>query len=362
MNENEMRPAEAFSNSLRRLYREFGYETYKVSRFEEYDLYMRNRNFLKDDRLLTFTDLTGQLMALKPDVTLSVVRSVRDEDTPVKVCYAESVYRVPRGENSFREIMQTGIEAIGAGDRYTQAEVLSLAAGSLQILGKNCCLDLSDLRICQAILEESGFEGEDARQALTAVSSKERHVLRDLCEKKEITGDRRECLDALITCSGPVEPTLERFLALPLPEGAREAALELQQLMELIPGEMRSCMNLDFSVLSDMAYYSGLTFAGFVEGIPEAVLSGGCYDPLLRRLGRSSSGIGFAVYLNDMDRLNKGPASQVDLRVRYAPDADPARVMETVTLARRQGERVLAVLDKTVPDGQIVCEKGGKGR
>ena len=95
MNENEMRPAEAFSNSLRRLYREFGYETYKVSRFEEYDLYMRNRNFLKDDRLLTFTDLTGQLMALKPDVTLSVVRSVRDEDTPVKVCYAESVPRAP---------------------------------------------------------------------------------------------------------------------------------------------------------------------------------------------------------------------------------------------------------------------------
>ena len=56
--------------SLRGLYRSYGYTQYKMSKFEEYDLYANNKDFLISDRVITFTDTNGKLMALKPDVTL----------------------------------------------------------------------------------------------------------------------------------------------------------------------------------------------------------------------------------------------------------------------------------------------------
>ena len=59
---------------LRELYRRYGYTQYKMSKFEPYDLYVRNKSFLVSENILTFTDTDGKLMALKPDVTLSIDR------------------------------------------------------------------------------------------------------------------------------------------------------------------------------------------------------------------------------------------------------------------------------------------------
>ena len=95
--------------ALRELYRRFGYIQYKMRKFEEYDLYARNKDFLISDNIITFTDVSGKLMALKPDVTLSIVRSGRDGDGVQKVYYNENVYRVSAAAQGFREIMQSGI-------------------------------------------------------------------------------------------------------------------------------------------------------------------------------------------------------------------------------------------------------------
>ena len=61
-------------NRLRSLYKQYGYKKYKMSRFETYDFYLENRDFLQSEHVITFTDLRGRLMALKPDVTLSIVK------------------------------------------------------------------------------------------------------------------------------------------------------------------------------------------------------------------------------------------------------------------------------------------------
>ena len=80
---------------LRSLYRSYGYTPYKMSKFEEYDLYVRNKDFLVSDSVITFTDKSGKLMALKPDVTLSIIKNSRAEAGCVqKVYYNENVYRV----------------------------------------------------------------------------------------------------------------------------------------------------------------------------------------------------------------------------------------------------------------------------
>ena len=101
--------------ALRSLYRQYGYAPYKMSKFEDYEYYIRNKDFLVSDRIITFNDTNGRLLALKPDVTLSIIKN--GEDTPgckQKVCYNENVYRISGDSHSYKEIMQTGVECIGA--------------------------------------------------------------------------------------------------------------------------------------------------------------------------------------------------------------------------------------------------------
>ena len=64
---------------LRQLYSSYGYEPFKMSKFEPYDLYLNHKEFLISEGAITFTDTDGTLMALKPDVTLSIVKNFRRE-------------------------------------------------------------------------------------------------------------------------------------------------------------------------------------------------------------------------------------------------------------------------------------------
>ena len=61
--------------SLRSLYSSFGFKQFRMSKFEEYDLYVKNKDFLVSNEVITFTDGSGKLLALKPDVTLSIIKN-----------------------------------------------------------------------------------------------------------------------------------------------------------------------------------------------------------------------------------------------------------------------------------------------
>ena len=97
--------------TLRKLYMDSGYKKYRMSKFEEYDLYVQNKDFLVSSNVITFNDIDGKLMALKPDVTLSIIKNTKDNDEGVqKLFYNENVYRASNETQSFKEIMQAGVE------------------------------------------------------------------------------------------------------------------------------------------------------------------------------------------------------------------------------------------------------------
>ena len=149
--------AERITLSLRDLYDRYGYRQYKMSKFEEYDLYARNKDFLVSGSVITFTDLSGKLMALKPDVTLSIVKNSLDQPGVRKLYYHENVYRIAKGDQGYREIMQVGLEAIGEVDNYTISEVLLLAAKSLRSISEQSVLDVSHLGLLSELLDTIGI-------------------------------------------------------------------------------------------------------------------------------------------------------------------------------------------------------------
>ena len=111
LDETVLKSEEHVMLELRALYKKYGYSQFKMSKFEEYDLYVRNKDFLVGDGVITFTDTDGKLLALKPDVTLSIIQNSKDmPGVTQKVYYNENVYRISGSTHTFKEIMQTGLE------------------------------------------------------------------------------------------------------------------------------------------------------------------------------------------------------------------------------------------------------------
>ena len=324
---------------LRALYESYGYVQFKMSKFEEYDLYVGNKSFLVSDHVITFTDTNGKLMALKPDVTLSIVKN--HAGGTQKVHYNENVYRVSGSEGSYREIMQVGLECMGDVDTYCISEVLTLAQKSLREITPNFVLDVSHLGIVSAVVDAMELSPAAKAQALRCVGEKNVHGAEAACQGAE--REKIDTLKKLMGLYGPAETVLPRLKAL-LP--AEPAVRELEDVLSAVPCEN---LNIDFSVVHDMTYYNGIVFRGFVAGVPAGILSGGQYDKLLAKMGKSAKAIGFAVYMDLLEDLTEDTADyDVDTVVLYGEDASLSAVARIVSELAQEGKSVRAC--RAVPE------------
>ena len=304
---------EAIAFRLRSIYNQYGYTQYKMSKFEEYDLYARNKDFLLSENVITFTDLSGKLMALKPDVTLSIVKNSRDDAQSLqKLYYHENVYRVSKNSHGFREIQQVGLEAIGNIDDYCILEVLQLAKKSLEQISEDCILEISHLGLMSALTED--LSNHQKAEIFRCVGSKSAHELMAVCKDAGVSEETAEILKTLASIGGAPETVLPKVKAL-LSGKIDTKPLELLEQLSAILGDK---IRIDFSVVDDIHYYNGIVFKGFVRGVPDAVLSGGQYDKLMRKMKRKSAAIGFAVYMDLLERLeNDAEEYDVDTILIY---------------------------------------------
>jgi len=311
------KPEEQVMFSLRGLYQRYGYAPFKMSKFEAYDLYMKNKEFLVSEGVITFTDTDGTLMALKPDVTLSIVKNYRGAPLH-KVCYSENVYRIAGASRSYREIMQTGLECMGDVGLYEISEVILLALQSLQTIAPSFMLDLSHMDILDAVLADTDLTDAHTEEAIGLIAGKNEDALMTLCSGLPEEQTRR--LMQLLRISAPLPQALPQLKTLIDSPALQEleilsAVLQSQGLAERV--------HLDFSIVSDRHYYNGFVFRGYAEGIPESILSGGQYDRLMRKMGKPARGIGFAVYLDQLELLSRKQKSyDIDTVLLYDADTD----------------------------------------
>ena len=302
VNDAVLQGGEKIIFALRELYFSHGYRPYRMSKFEEYDLYANNKDFLVSDNVITFTDTGGKLMALKPDVTLSIIKNSKDmPDVTQKVFYNENVYRVSKGTGTFKEIMQAGIECFGRVDEDAVCEVLLLAAESLRLLSENYVLAISNLDILNHIIADLPVSPDRQELLYQAIGEKNPPGLEALCPD----GEAARLLKKLVSLRGTVTeviPMLDRLLApYEKNDGYRRFRRILQKLSE---SQAADKICVDFSVTDDIHYYNGIVFKGFIRNLPGTVLSGGQYDNLMRRMQQSSHAIGFAVYTDVLERMD----------------------------------------------------------
>lgn len=339
MAQNILRKEEKAVFDLRELYEAYGYKRYKMSKFEEYDLYAENRSFLAGDNIITFNDTHGKLLALKPDVTLSIVKNAACGEH-IKEYYNENVYRAIDGE--YREIMQAGLECIGENDLYSTCEVILLAKKSLACISTDYILDLSNAAFIGGLLDGHNVLYDVRERLLECVACKNSHDLARICRENGVDDGLCTALCAISEAYGKAEDVIP--LLRPLAENdVMNAALdELGAICDFMNavGEGDN-IRLDFSLVNDFGYYNGVIFRGYIDGVAKRVLSGGRYDKLLSRMGKNMGAVGFAVYMDTLDLYFEDKREcDVDVLITYDEDADLAALTRTVKMLRGGGRSV----------------------
>ena len=296
-------PAEQATFRLRALYEQAGYRKYRCSRFEEYALYQEYQRFLPDSQVVTFTDLDGKLRAIKPDVTLSIAKTAQPAPGECKrFYYNEEVCRASRESHTFQTIHQMGLECMGAVDGTAQAEVVRLALQSLAALQVPTVLEVSHMGFVTGLLDALQVPSAARGKLLELLNEKNAHELHAAALAEGLDGDAADALCGLLTLHGPLGATLTAARKSCRSETQRAALEELQALQNQL-GEDGRGTQLDLSMADEMEYYNGLVFTGYVAGVPRAVLRGGRYDYLMQRFTPGANAIGFAMYLDELERL-----------------------------------------------------------
>lgn len=358
MIEKYLKGEEKIILSLRSLYSKYGYLPYKMNKFEEYDLYAKNKDFLVSDSVITFTGTNGKLLALKPDVTLSIIKNATEEKgTKNKVFYSENVYRISGGTREYKEIMQMGLECIGDIDLYDTYEVISLAKNSLESISSDFVLEISHMGVVSGVLSKITGDEEFCKKALECIEKKSTHTLLELCQQYNISKPDAEAICSLASLYGTPDSVLEKLSLLEKSYDISEYTSELKEIWSLLEDDTNSDkIRFDFSIVNDMNYYNGIVINGFINGICECVLFGGNYDKLLYKMGKKCSGVGFAIYTDLLSSLNERPSEyDVDTLVIYNESTSPKKLKETVDSLILEGKSVSA--QKSAPNKLRYKEK-----
>ncbi|MEW6279550.1 MAG: histidine--tRNA ligase [Candidatus Eremiobacterota bacterium] len=277
----------------RHLAQSYGYREIRTPLFEKADLFVRGMGVLAglvERELWTFHDKFGQKLALRADVTASVVRAfyehgLGERDGQVqKLYYLAPVFLVGKeSEEGSRQCHQFGVEAMGSAQPTLDAEVMALAWAYFKRIGlPGVRFELNSLGCdkCRPPYHEALREYFSAHSNELCATCKRKHKTHPLWT---LGCPERSCVEL-----AQVAPTMFGTLC-------PNCKLHFQQLKDYLT-ELGLPVELNPRVVRDLEYYNRTIFQITHQG--RVLGTGGRYDDLVETLGGPDTpAVGFAVHL-----------------------------------------------------------------
>ena len=270
--------------------------------FEFYDVFDSSSSSLPQDGMFKLTDLKGRLLVARPDSTVPIARLVatrlRGHSLPIRLYYSQNVYRMVSGSNGQSgEIMQAGVELIGSSTAKSDIEVLTLAAEALKRCGlSDFRIELGHIGIYKYLINRIGCGDEQREDIRSCIESKNYAALGDLLSGFDSPAAR--ALGQLPRLFGG-EEVFEKASVL-FRDFADEELERVLGYLKSVYRTLQRCgldgkLMVDFGLVNQADYYTGIIFHGYISEAGEPVASGGRYDGLIKDFGESLPATGFAV-------------------------------------------------------------------
>ncbi|MBC7221634.1 histidine--tRNA ligase [Candidatus Bipolaricaulota bacterium] len=331
-------------NEIRSVFSLYGYREIRLPLLELAELFSRTVGEATDivhKEMYVFPDKKGQMLALRPEATASVVRAYIEHGLYAKGDLAKLYYIGPmfryekpqRGRQ--RQFHQYGVEALGSLDPALDAEVIDLAWHLMERVGlsrEGLFLRLNSIgcREDRPLYREalrSYFSGQKEKLCLDCQRRLEENPLRILDCKEP------QCQGAITGAPKSLDYLCEK---------CREHFEELLSILR----DLGLSYELDPRLVRGIDYYTRTVFelCSRELGAQDALLGGGRYDDLVELLGGPPTpGVGFA---GGMERLvlvlsqnRPVDAEAPDLDVYLVPIGEEGRrkALEILASLRRLG-------------------------
>lgn len=301
------------------------------------------------DQFFKLIDREGQILAMRTEMTTPIARVVAsrlaEEIVPLRLFYVANVFRHESPQiGRQREFYQAGVELIGEKGPGADAEVIALAAECLRESGlENFQINIGQVKFVRGIIGELPLEEEIKKRIVRAIARKDLVGLEMLLERNRINDRMKELVLTLPSLRGD-DTILSEAASLTQGWAAREALEELKEVFHLLQVYgAKKAVFVDFSIMRDFDYYTGIVFEGYSPGIGAPICGGGRYDRLLAQYGLPSPATGFAIGLERLMLAleEQGKTDKLQAVDYLIVTQDRAKAIAKAQELRRQGFSVL---------------------
>jgi histidyl-tRNA synthetase len=330
-----------------------GFLRYEAPVVESYELLARKAGEEITDQIYVFQDKSGRNLALRPEVTPSLVRmlsaNVGQHLFPAKWWTIAQCFRYEKmGKGRRREHYQWNLDIVGAESILAEAWILHAAVTALGQLGlgsDDIHVHVNHRQLLAQALHELGVP-EERHPAIFLILDKKDKI-------------PQSALVEMLLGAGMASPLCGRLLEMmqigsldelrASPLGQSAPARQLYQLFALAKAlDFEPFLTFDFGIVRGLAYYTGVIFEAYdVPRKFRAVFGGGRYDTLFQRLAgadRPAVGLGFGdVVIGEILAAQPGfaaPELAVDVCVG---SFDESLTVEAFRVASQLQERGISV-------------------
>lgn len=298
---DEARAKRKLENMLINKFFAWGYEEVVTPALEYYDNLIPAET--PEDQFFKLIDRQGHILALRTDMTTPIARMVANrfslDDYPLKFFYLSNVFRyenIQMGRQ--REFYQAGVEFIGVSGPTADAEIIALAVECLRESGLNDFqISVGHRDFLRGVIDQLELEEEDREQVISAVWEKDYVELENLLRHYQVDADLKGLILSLPSLRGnmSIVNKAAKLIKNPIALAALENLQEIYRLLKVY--QVDQAVFVDFGIVRDFDYYSGMVFEGYSPGIGVPICGGGRYDYLLGRYGFEAPATGFAIGL-----------------------------------------------------------------
>ena len=326
---------------------------------EFYDVFSVPGSGISQEEMFKLTDNKGRLLVARPDSTLPIARMVssrlKSSLLPVRLYYKQAVYRnQPTLTGRRTEFMQMGVELLGAQGLRADLEILTTAISAVSAVANDFRIELGHAEVFDALADGLDIDEDYKEKIRVSIESKNYSALNNLLDKlepsKSVTAIRK--LPSLFGGEEVIEQAAH------ICEGTKaQSALEYLHTLykNLSTLGLGDKVIIDLGLVQRNDYYTGFVFAGYVNGIGDAVITGGRYDKLLSEFDAPMGAAGFAIDTDALTILRLSDESisysdNPDVLV-FACDGAEMKAIEAVARFNADGRKarfsVLPTLEET---------------
>ncbi len=299
-------------NTAAEVFKERGYRMVQTPTFEYFDVYDA-ANPTSAENMYKFFDENGRMLALRPDITTSVARLVAtkcgDRPLPVRISYRGSAFR---NDETFsrarqREFTQAGIELIGENSVAADAEIIEVAIDVLSRSGvSKFQIDIGQIEFFKGLVEQAGISDKDADRLRSIIDSKDFIGIENILSNYNIEDSIKKLLYDLPTLFGGIEIVHNCLKMDSLNERSRNALKNIIDVYECLKERgYENYLSIDLGLIPNLDYYTGIIIKGFTYSVGFPICTGGRYDNLTSKFGRSMPATGVAIGVERvMETLN----------------------------------------------------------